>query len=193
MAAESKPLQPNTPPTPPTPSQVAGPNSKTTNTTPTPSPSPSPIKQGPKSFLDLLPLPRKPYTSKQNSPSRLRFVMSADTPVDVFSKPEEAKKKLVIERKPAGAVVDTDSPSPTQYQGTYIVPYFTRPRRFQGPRKQGVYEKIHEEWIKKALLRQEKDLQWDPKTGEPLFEVEGGEGYHEMKWEGGGGTPPPDL
>ncbi|RVD81336.1 uncharacterized protein DFL_009202 [Arthrobotrys flagrans] len=164
MAAESEiPPQANTPPHPP--SRAAGLDPKTT---------PTPSKPGLTSFLNLLPPPRKPHTPKLNSSRRLRFVMRADAPVDVFSKPETPTKRLVIERKTTAAATIAN-PSPPQHQGTYDGPYFLRVRRFQGPRKQGIYEKIHEEWIKKALLRQEKDLKWNPETGEPLFEVGGGE------------------
>ncbi|KAF3223533.1 hypothetical protein TWF106_004924 [Orbilia oligospora] len=182
MAASSKTPHPNTSPPPPPLSETAALGLKTTI--------PSPTKPSPTSFLDLLPPPRKPHTPKLQSPSRLRYVMSADAPIDVFSKPGEPTKKFVIERKeppstPAAAGNTTtittnttntpSSSSPIQYQGTYHGPYFSRVRRFQGPRKPGVYEKIHEEWIKKALLRQEKDLKWDPETGEPLFDVRRGE------------------
>ncbi|EGX44509.1 hypothetical protein AOL_s00188g177 [Orbilia oligospora ATCC 24927] len=186
MAASSKTPHPNTSPPPPPPSplsETAALDLKT-NTIP------SPTKPSPTSFLDLLPPPRKPHTPKLQSPSRLRYVMNADAPLDVFSKPEEPTKKFVLERKQPpstpGATANTttittnttntpSSSSPIQYQGTYHGPCFSRIRRFQGPRKPGVYEKIHEEWIKKALLRQEKDLKWDPETGEPLFDVRCGE------------------
>ncbi|KAK6338402.1 hypothetical protein TWF730_002464 [Orbilia blumenaviensis] len=110
--------------------------------------------------------PRKPQPPKLHSPSRLRFVMNADTPIDMFSPPQEPPMTPIITRKPL-----LNSPSPLQYPlYNYNGPYFARVRRFQS-RVKGVYEKIHEEWIKKALLKQEKGLKWDPKTGEPLFKV----------------------
>ncbi|KAK6499385.1 hypothetical protein TWF506_004012 [Arthrobotrys conoides] len=183
MAAVSETPKANTPPPPPSLSRAAGLVLKS-NIIPTPSKSIA----SPTSFLDLLPPPRKPHTPKLQSPSRLRYVMTADSPLDIFSKPEEPTKKFVIERKTSAAALaaatfaDTTTTtigsiphSPIQYQGTYHGPYFSRIRRFQGPRKPGVYEKIHDEWIRKALLRQERDLKWDPETGEPLFDVRGGE------------------
>ncbi|KAK6510139.1 hypothetical protein TWF481_004853 [Arthrobotrys musiformis] len=98
--------------------------------------------------------------------------MSSDEPVDVFSPPGEQTKKLVLERKPAAAAPTAAStPSSPGHYTTYTGPHFSRPRRFAQQRKMGMYEKIHEEWVRKALLRQEKDLKWDPETGEPLFKV----------------------
>ncbi|KAK6517439.1 hypothetical protein TWF281_004096 [Arthrobotrys megalospora] len=109
--------------------------------------------------------PRKPHPLKLHTPSRLRFVTNADTPVDMFSPVKESPRTPVIRRKPA----IISSPSPIQYP-LYNGPYFSRVRRFQS-RKMGIYEKIHEEWVRKALLKQAKNLQWDPETGEPLFKV----------------------
>ncbi|KAF3934728.1 hypothetical protein ABW20_dc0106730 [Dactylellina cionopaga] len=71
-------------------------------------------------------------------------------------------------------VSQTPSPLPHPYPAA-SPPYLSRVRinRFNAlqPRKMGIYEKIHAEWIKKALMRQQKNLKWDPMTGEPLFEV----------------------
>ncbi|KAK6524059.1 hypothetical protein TWF694_005724 [Orbilia ellipsospora] len=76
-----------------------------------------------------------------------------------------------INMKAVMALTGQSSPPPYAANTPNGSPYLPRINRFGQHRRLGVYERIQVEWIKKALLRQEKGLKWDEKTGEPLFVV----------------------
>ncbi|KAJ6260724.1 hypothetical protein Dda_4953 [Drechslerella dactyloides] len=116
---------------------------------------------------DIVTKTRGHFANSPRTPSKLRHVTTTLGVIDVTP--------IQLNSDGTGIMTPTSPKpllSPTQrllITSTYISRVHRS--RMLHQRHVGIYEKIHTEWIQKALLRQAKNLQWDPKTGEPLFSV----------------------
>ncbi|KAK6359945.1 hypothetical protein TWF696_001069 [Orbilia brochopaga] len=118
---------------------------------------------------DIISMTRGPFANSPRTPSKLRHVTTTLGIIDITPLKLNQDGTGIITPVP---ISQKPLLSPNQrllITSTYI-PRVHRARMAR-QRRVGIYEKIHTEWIQKALLRQEKNLQWDQKTGEPLFNV----------------------
>ncbi|KAF3902104.1 hypothetical protein ABW21_db0202704 [Orbilia brochopaga] len=115
------------------------------------------------------PITRGSFTNSPRTPSKLNHVTTTLGIIDITPIKLNQDGTGIITRTPTKPLLSPHQRLLITTPGPYI-PRLHRARMAR-QRRIGIYEKIHAEWIQKALLRQEKNLQWDPKTGEPLFNV----------------------